>query len=60
MKKVKFNDTYIYVDDDEVDVKETGVFITDEEELEKTKEIIIDKSDLEDTLTDIWSEKNEQ
>ena len=63
MKKVKYNDTYIYIDDTEVDEKETGVMILNkkEEDLEKTQEIKkIDKEDLlENTLTDLWGDKNE-
>ena len=36
-KKVKYGDSYIYINDDVVDRKETGVII--EEDLEKTAEI---------------------
>lgn len=57
MKKVKLNDDYIYIDDNEVDDKETGIIIKNEE-LEKTQEL--DLSDnLSNTNTDIWGENNE-
>ena len=47
--KVKYGDSYIYIDDEPVDRKETGVFI--EEDLEKTKEIKpINVVNLEDTM----------
>ena len=59
MKKVKYNDTYIYIDDNEVDIKETGVVIRDDEDLDKTQEFIVKKDNLEDTLTDILSENDE-
>ncbi len=62
MKKVKLNDKYIYIDDSNVDEKETGVFIKKEEnkDLEKTQEIKIEKkSSLDDTLTNVWGSENE-
>ena len=42
MKKVKYNDTYVYVDDSPLDDKETGKLIRDkvrENDLENTLEI---------------------
>lgn len=62
MKKVKLNDKYIYIDDSNVDEKETGVFIKKEgnKDLEKTQEIKIEKkSSLDDTLTNVWGSENE-
>ena len=59
MKQVKYKDTYIYIDDSEVKVEETGIMPENREDLEKTHEIEI-KDSLEDTLTDIWSDKNGQ
>lgn len=59
MKQVKYKDTYIYIDDSEVKVEETGIMPENREDLEKTQEIEI-KDSLEDTLTDIWSDKNGQ
>lgn len=58
MKKIKYNDTYIYIDDEEVDEKKTGVVIQDEEELDKTQEVVIKEDVLSNTLTDIWSDKD--
>ena len=57
MKKVKYNDTYIYVDDSPVDVRETGVVIKNNSNLENTIEIPNNNSSdlLEDTLTNVWS-----
>ena len=54
MKKVRYNDTYVYVDDTPLDEKETGKLIrkTNEEELEKTAEIKIKLID------DEWSKDN--
>lgn len=56
MKKVKYNDTYIYVDDSPVDVRETGVVIKNDSNLENTIEIPNNNSSdlLEDTLTNVW------
>ena len=59
MKQVKYKDTYIYIDDSEVKVEETGIMPENREDLEKTQEIEI-KDSLEDTLTDIWSDRNGQ
>ena len=58
IKKVKYGDTYIYVED-EIDYKETGV-VCKEDELSKTKEIKIDKNDFEKTSTDLLGEKDEK
>lgn len=59
MKKVKLNDGYIYINDEEVDIKKTGVVIDNEKELEKTKEIVLDnQNNLEDTLTDIFGDSD--
>ena len=60
MKKVKLNDSFIYIDDEELDVKKTGVVIENDDELEKTQEIVIDEDVLSDTMTNIWGEENEQ
>lgn len=57
MKEIKLNDDYIYIDDSEVDEKETGVIIKDEE-LEKTQELNLEDK-LSNTNTNIWSENNE-
>ena len=61
MKKVKYNDGYIYIDDTPVDEKETGVLIPTKEELDKTAEIQPISKDilLENTLTDLWGDSNE-
>ena len=61
MKKVKYNDGYICIDDTPVDEKETGVLIPTKEELDKTTEIQPISKDilLENTLTDLWGDSNE-
>ncbi len=61
MQKVKCGDSYIFIDDSEVDEKETGVVIKDNSDLEKTKEIKLDykKDSLEDTVTDLWGNQDE-
>lgn len=59
MKKVKYKDTYIYIDDSDVPKEETGVVIKEEDDLSKTQEIEISSDDyLSNTLTDIWSDDN--
>ncbi|MBR1386634.1 MAG: hypothetical protein IJ568_07365 [Bacilli bacterium] len=59
MKKVKYKDTYIYIDDSDVPKEETGVVIKEEDDLSKTQEIEISRDDyLSNTLTDIWSDDN--
>ena len=52
MKKIKYNDTYIYVDDSPYDEKKSGVVIRDNtgEELEKTIEYDLD--DLKSLIND--------
>jgi len=56
MKKVNYNNTFIYVDDSQLDEKETGVIIKDdkEDELEKTAEY-----NLDDINPTIYSELKE-
>ena len=61
VKKVKFNNFFIYIND-ELDENETGIVIkNEEEEFEKTKEItpITDEDLLSDTNTDIFGGDNE-
>jgi len=56
IQKLKYGDKFIYVDDSEVDIKDTGIIIRDDEsELDKTIEIEpIDEKDLfEDTIIDL-------
>ncbi len=62
MQKVKYGDSYIIIDDSEVDEKETGVVIKESNDLEKTQEINLDlkKSSLDDTITDLWGNQDEQ
>lgn len=60
MKKVKFNDTYIYIDDSEVDDSKTGVVIKQNEDLEKTKELFVKNTDLEDTMIDVFGDNDEK
>jgi len=56
MKKVIVNNEEIYIDDSKLEVSETGVLDEENDELEKTQEVdYID--DLNDTLTDLWSDK---
>ena len=61
MKKVKYNNGYVYIDDTPVDEKETGVLIPAKEDLDKTTEIKPISKDilLENTLTDLWGDSNE-
>lgn len=62
MQKVKYGDSYIIIDDSEVDEKETGVVIKESKDLEKTQELNLDlkKTSLDDTITDLWGNQNEQ
>lgn len=62
MRKVKYGDSYIIIDDSEVDEKETGVVIKESNDLEKTQELNLDlkKTSLDDTITDLWGNQNEQ
>lgn len=62
MQKVKYGDSYIIIDDSEVDEKETGVVIKESNDLEKTQELNLDlkKTSLDDTITDLWGNKDEQ
>ena len=63
IKKVKFNDSFIYIND-EVKEEEKGyaIFNETEEDLEKTREIepINEKDMFEDTLTDIFGDEDEK
>lgn len=60
VKQVKFNDTYIYIND-EVDDKETGIKISKDNLSEETK--IIEKINIQESLDktslDIMGDKNE-
>lgn len=59
MKKIKYNDTYIYVDDTPVDINETGIAFNQYYELENTMKIPKNNlpEELQDTLIDLWKEK---
>ena len=72
MKKVKYNDGYVYIDDTPVDEKETGILIpievkeaenltSDEESLDKTSKIELMSKEalLENTITDLWGKSND-
>ena len=60
MKKIKYNDTFIYVDDSELDDSETGklnnIKVNDESENEDS---ISNEDLLENTITDLWGNNNE-
>lgn len=63
MQKLKYKDTFIYVDDSPLDEQETGVMIDNTKDyLEDTIKIKpIDQNDLlEDTNTDIFKENNNE
>ena len=57
MQKVKYKDTYIYIDDSPLAEEKTGVVIKDSE-LEKTQEIkpIDEEALLQDTNIDIFGD----
>ncbi len=60
IRKLKYNDTYIYVEDD-IDYKETGIVIDEEEDLSKTKRVeVIKEEDLDNTMTNVLGEENEE
>ena len=64
MKKVKYNDSFIYIDDTPVDKNDTGIIFRDykkEDDLDKTLEVNpISKEDLlSDTITDLWGDSHE-
>ena len=58
MKKIRYKDKYIYVDDSPLDESETGrIYINTEED--SSKKNISDEDLLADTLTDLWSDDND-
>ncbi len=61
VQKVKFNDTFIYVND-EVDENETGIVIKDEDEFDKTIVMnpIEEDDTLENTMVDIFGGKDNE
>ena len=61
VQKVKFNDTFIYVND-EVDENETGIVIKDEDEFDKTIVMnpIEEDDRLENTMVDIFGGKDNE
>ncbi len=63
MKKVKYNDSYIYIDDTPLDENETGIKFNkkdNDEYLDKTMKIeAVDNSLLNDTVTNLWGEEHE-
>ncbi len=63
MKKVRYKDSFIYIDDTPVDESETGIPYrgNKQDNLEKTQEVKpISKDDLlSDTLTDLWGDTHE-
>ena len=60
MRKVKYNDSFIYIDDAPLDENETGIFVNNDD-LDKTKEIkTISKDELiDDTVVDLWGNSDE-
>jgi hypothetical protein len=59
MKKINIDGQDIYIDNSEVDYKETGVVIKDDKQLEKTQEIEVDVIDkFSDTLVDVWNDED--
>lgn len=59
IRKVKFNDTYIYVED-EIDENETGIVTyVENEKLDDTVEIEPVKIDISDDEIDLVGENNE-
>ncbi len=60
MKKIKYNDTFIYVDDSELDDSETGKLNNIKANDESENEDSISNEDLlENTITDLWGNNNE-
>ena len=60
MKKVKYQDTFVYIDDSKDLIEEDEEIIDKEEELDKTKEIELDDNLFSDTVTDLWGELNDK
>ena len=60
MKKVKYQDTYVYIDDSKEFINEDDEVIDMEEELDKTKEIELDDNLFSDTVTDLWGKLNDK
>ena len=60
MKKIRYNDTFIYVDDSPLDENETGkiIDINDNSEYEDSDSISNDDM-LENTITDLWGNSDE-
>ena len=61
MKKIRYNNEDIYVDDSPFDIKNSGVINRNIdpnlEELDKTKELpVLNDDALEDTLIDLWGD----
>ncbi len=60
MKKIRYNDTFIYVDDSELDDSETGKLNNTKENDEYENDDSISNEDLlENTITDLWGNSNE-
>ena len=65
MKKVKYNDKYILIDDSPLDIKKTGALwpnnLDKKENLDDTMKVsVISKEELlEDTITDLWGDSRE-
>ena len=59
MKKLIVNGEEVYLEDEKLDEKETGVLIPyDDIEKDNDKEQVNEKDLLENTLTDIWGDNN--
>lgn len=59
MKKIRYNDTFIYVDDSELDDSETGKLNNKENDESENDDSISNEDLLENTITDLWSNNNE-
>ena len=59
MKKVKYNDTYIYIDDSELDESMTGISLERYEELKKEKENKAKENTLNNKLVHLNGEVDE-
>ena len=59
MKKIRYNDTFIYVDDSELDDSETGKLNNKENDECENDDSISNEDLLENTITDLWGNSNE-
>ena len=63
MERVRYNDSFIYVDDSPLDENETGKLMRDtissKQENSTQLNVVSNEDILDDTITDLWGNSNE-